>query len=358
MRRMAVILALMLTGCGGGGDSESSTAATTTTTTTTATTATTTTTTTTKSTVADDARCESDDPTSLSADWIPHESLSGSFSFSYPDDWQDGSGGTVVRARELVSRTTLDEAGIDKDEEVFPDQVRDPANRITLSVVSLDGVKEPLDVVYDRQEAQTAKVPALERMLDTEIKGCIDGEPALGFDFLFRAPRKDTGVEAAFYQRNWVVLHGGALHLVQLLSLEKSDGRIVDEALRTWQWTDSGGDADPTSEARFAEVHMAANVDTSGDEPDPSTYTDTFAADDASIFVVFLIDADADAEVEVTWSRQGKEMRQQSQQVPGGRWAEGHILRPSGGFEPGKWEVVLEIVGGDDRKVLTFTVTT
>jgi len=346
---MAVILALVLTGCGGGGDSESSTATTTTTTTTTTTS---TTESSTKSTVADDARCESDDPTSLSADWVTHESDSGSFAFSYPGAWEDGSGGTVVRARELVSRKTLDEAGIDIDEEFVPDNVHDPANRVTLSVTSLDGVKEPLDVVYDRQEAQTAKVRALERMLDTEIKGCIDGEPALGFDFLFRAPRRDTGVEATFYQRNWVVLHGSALHLVQLLSLEKADGRIVDEALRTWQWPDAGGDA--ASEARFDEVHMAANVDTSGDEPDPSTYTTTFAADER-IFVVFLLDAAA--EVEVSWSRQGKEMRQESQQVPAGQWAEGHIIPPSGGFEPGKWEVVLEIVGGDDRKVLTFTVT-
>ncbi|MGZ5297993.1 MAG: hypothetical protein ACXWEZ_13875, partial [Actinomycetota bacterium] len=64
-----------------------------------------------------------------------------------------------------------------------------------------------------------------------------------------------------------------------------------------------------------------------------------------------------DAEVDITWVFEGEESVHDSLQVPGEQWAFHQITPEPGGFEPGRWEVVLEIVGGDDREVLPFTVT-
>lgn len=361
VRRMAVALALVIAACGGGDDESSTTAGSTVaeqSPTNTESTVAEQSPANTESTVADDGSCEPDDPTSLSSGWVRHESPSGGFEFSYPEGWEDVSGQAVVRAGEIVASETLDAAGIDEDSEVFYAIVRDPAG-INMTVSSLDGVEAPLDVVYGQQEAQTSRAAGLEEVLGTGDEACVDGEPALGFDFLFSAPRADTGVEATFYQRTWVVLHDGTLHLVQLLSLDEGDegdGAIIDEALRTWLWVDTtGGGEDASDGASFVEAHMASSVDTSADEPDPSTYTDTFAVDHPAIFVVYLLDEDA--EVLITWSLDGEELLQGSQQAPGGGWVEFHINPEPGGFEPGQWEVVLEIVGGDDREVLAFTVT-
>jgi hypothetical protein len=135
-----------------------------------------------------------------------------------------------------------------------------------------------------------------------------------------------------------------------------TESTVADESPSTTESTVADESSDgASSQASFAEAHMAGSVDTSADEPDPSTYTDTFAADEPGIFVVYLLDADA--EVDISWNREGEELLRNTQQTPGGRWAEYHILPAPGGFAPGQWEVVLEIVGGDDREVLTFTVT-
>ncbi len=132
-----------------------------------------------------------------------------------------------------------------------------------------------------------------------------------------------------------------------------TESTVADESSATTESTVA--DAGESGQASFAEAHMAGSVDTSAEEPDPSTYADTFAADEPGIFVVYLLDADA--EVDITWNREGEELLRNTQQTPGGRWAEYHINPAPGGFLPGQWEVVLEIVGGDDREVLTFTVS-
>lgn len=349
VRRSALALALILVVAACGGDDVESAATTTTTDAAT---------TTTESTVGDDEPCERDEASSLSADWATHDSPSGGFEFGYPDDWEDATGQAVVRAGEIAASETLEAAGIDKDDEIVYDLVRDPAG-VNLSVSSIEGVDEALDVVYARQEAQTSRAAALEEMLGTELEACVDGDPALGFDFLFTAPREDTGEEATFYQRTWLVLHEDTLHFVQLLSLEENDSRIIDEALSTWRWVgesddEAADDGEAAPAASFREAHLAAEVDTSADEPDPDTYTDAFAADEAAIFVVFLLDADA--EVEIIWKREGSVLLRDSLQTPGERWAHHRITPPDGGFVPGQWEVELSIYGGD-REVLPFTVT-
>ncbi|MCA1736853.1 MAG: hypothetical protein LC739_12330 [Actinobacteria bacterium] len=300
-----------------------------------------------------DGQCETDDPTSLSADWVVHESESG-FEFSYPSEWEDVTGQAVVTAGEIVDSETLAEAGISEDEQIFYDIVRDPAG-INLTVSSLEGVTTPLEVIYDRQESVTAGISAVQEILNTGLEACADGERALGLDFLFNAPRADTGVEATFYQHTWLVLHEETLHLVQILSLDEADGRLIDEALRTWQWTEPGGSEDAATDVIFLEAHMAANVDLSVAEPDPSNYTETFAADEPAIYVVYMLDGDAD--VELIWSHEGQEAYRSTFVSPGERWVEFHITPAPGGFTPGEWELVLEVVGGEDRVVLPFTVT-
>jgi|GEM_PF-6735825 len=151
------------------------------------------------------------------------------------------------------------------------------------------------------------------------------------------------------------VLREETLHLVQILSLDEADGCLVDEALRTWQWTEPDGSDDAATDVVFLEAHMAANVVLSADDPDPSSYTETFAADKPTIYVVYRLDGDAD--VELIWSREGQEAYRSTFVSPGQTWVEFHITPAPGGFTPGEWELVLEIVGGEDRVVLPFTVT-
>ena len=139
--------------------------------------------------------------------------------------------------------------------------------------------------------------------------------------------------------------------------------RPTDETLTTTGPTPTDETSTPTepvtsdepAAARFVEAHMANGADTSADAPDPNTYTDTFAADAPGLYVVYLLDGDAD--VDITWSRDGQQLLAKSQHTPGGTWAEYHVTPAPGGFEPGQWEVVLEIAGSGEREVLAFTVT-
>jgi hypothetical protein len=299
--------------------------------------------------------CEVEPATSLSATWQTHQGQDGGFSFSYPGNWEDLTGQVTYEADELISEDTLTEAGLDPNAQVPADLVRDPSGEVNLTVVQVEGVATSTDVAYQRQATRVEELPAVEQLLGTELAACAGGEPALGIDFLFTAPRADTGEEQTFYQRSYFFVHESTLYATQILAVDMEDGEILEEAIRTWQWSDAVTGA--PAGAALAEAATTAEIDPGADAPDPSTYSSTFTSDVPIIYVVYRLEEGVGGDVETTWTREGETVYESSRTLPSdGTWAYEGLQAPAGGHELGAYEVTLTVVDTGETKVLQFTV--
>jgi hypothetical protein len=300
--------------------------------------------------------CEVEPATSLSATWQTHQGQDGGFSFSYPENWEDLTGQVTYEADELISEDTLTEAGLDPNAQVPADLVRDPSGEVNLTVVMVEGVATSTDVAYQRQATRVEELPAVEQVLGTELAACAGGEPALGIDFLFTAPRADTGEEQTFYQRSYFFVHESTLYATQILAVDMEDGEILEEAIRTWQWADV---TEEPSGATLAEAATTAEIDPGADAPDPSTFSSTFTSDVPVIYVVYRLAEGVGGDVETTWAREGETVYETTRTLPSdGTWAYEGLQAPAGGHQPGEYEVTLTVVDTGETKVLQFTVVT
>lgn len=303
----------------------------------------------------DASTCEPELPTSLSADWPTHQAASEDFSFSYPAEWEDLTGQVTYEADEVISEDTLVEAGADPNAQIVADLVRDPSGEVNVTVLQVEGVAVSTAVAYERQATRLEELPAVDEVIGTDISACAGGEPALGLDFLFTERRADTGEEGTFYQRNFFFVHEGTFYATQTLAVEQSAGAILDEVLRTWQWsTDS---AETTSGATIAEAATTAEIDSGAEAPDPSTFTSEFAQDVDVIYVVYRLEEGAGGEVQVTWTHEGETVDESSRTLPSdGTWAYEGFEPPPGGHDPGQYEITLTVVGTSDTTVLSFVI--
>lgn len=303
-----------------------------------------------------DTTCEVEPATSLSATWQTHQGQDGGFSFSYPGNWEDLTGQVTYEADELISEDTLTEAGVDPNTQVSADLVRDPSGEANLTVVQVEGVVASTDVAYQRQATRVEELPAVEQVLGSELAACAGGEPVLGIDFLFTAPRADTGEEQTFYQRSYFFVHESTLYATQILAVDAGAGEILEEAIRTWQWSDAVT-GEPAG-AALAEAATTAEIDPAADAPDPSTFSSTFTSDVPIIYVVYRLEEGVGGDVETTWTHEGVTVSQSSRTLPSdGTWAYEALQAPAGGLEPGEYEVTLIVVDTGETKVLQFTVT-
>jgi hypothetical protein len=298
--------------------------------------------------------CESDPVTSLSSTWQSYQSPSGTYSFLYPDGWENLSGQVTYEADELVAEETLAEAGVAPDTQIPAALVREPTGNMNLTVIEIAGVLSTTEVVYGRQEARITSLSAVEQVLGTRLAGCAGGEEALGVDFLFTGQRADTGEDASFYQRSFYLVHEGTYYGLQILALDPAASEILDEVVRTWQWP--GMTPAPGTEA-FAEAATTAEIDTSAEAPDPATFASTFPSDSPTIYVVFQLQEGVGGEVRIVWAMGAEVLAEDSLTLPDdGTWAYHAITPPPGGFAPGSYEVSLTLISTAETRSVPFTV--
>ena len=175
--------------------------------------------------------CTPEPATSLSASWAAHESLSGSFTFSYPGDWDDVSGDIGARADEFLAETTLAELGLSGDESVPADVVQDPVSGDNLGAFRFGDVDSPLEVIAQRQLELFGALPAIS-VTNPSVELCADGELGLGLELTAA-----VAGEGQRYQKLVYTVRDGTLYLIYIDGADAGAADVLDEAIRTWAWS-------------------------------------------------------------------------------------------------------------------------
>jgi hypothetical protein len=113
-----------------------------------------------------------------------------------------------------------------------------------------------------------------------------------------------------------------------------------------------------TSDATIAEAATTASIDSSADTPDAATYQQRFDASTEVIYVVYHLQPGAGGDVQTTWTHNGTTVNESTRTLPSdGGWAYEGYPAPSGGFDPGQYEIALTVVGGTGSPtILQFEV--
>lgn len=286
-------------------------------------------------------------------------SVSDDVRFLYLNNWEDLSGLANFEAGTLLAEDTLADLGLESGAKLKAQFVRHPAGFPNFSVFRFEGPEASrLDLadIYAREEARFAALPELTELLQTEIEECLDSEPALGLEFTFSAGGDE------FYQISFFTQHDGAIYHLQWLDERKGIVELLDEMLGSWQWASPGGgsqsgsDDGPDTGAEILEVHVASVAPEGDTEPDPSSFTDSFASDVGQICVFAQVDVGVADTVLVTWNVEGAPVFEQDREIEDGDGWVWFCIQHSDAFDVGDWSVNVEFAGSGDRKVATFTV--
>lgn len=293
------------------------------------------------------AACSVGGTPDLTTGWTFLEGLGASYGLAYPEHWEDLSGEGEFTASTLLDEETFAELGRDSDATIRADFVRAPTGLPNLSVFVFGAVASSVEEIRDREVARYAELEDIERIVDPSIDGCLGGTPAPGLSLEFRSTDGNL-----YHQQNLFAVRDGELYVVQWLDTLDTHLDLLASILSTWDWTlDSGG----SGSGGIAEANMATEVDSSLDTPDPSTYSSTFTTDASAIYVVLRGDDGAEGTVELTWLFEGDVVFEASLEMAADTpWAWGGITPPGGGFQPGNYEVRLELNG--DVETVPFTV--
>lgn len=294
------------------------------------------------------AECDSGDMPNLDAGWAFLEAGDGTFGVAYPDDWEDLSGDGTFTAATLLDEDTFAELGLASDATINADFVRSPTGVPNLSVFHFGAVDSSATEIRDREAARYGELDDIEQVLDNSLEACIGGNTASGLSLEFTSSDANT-----YYQQNLFVVRDGELYVVQWLDSLDPDTELLAEILTTWGWM--LGSEEPTALRGIADASVASEIDQSADAPDPSTYVTSFTTDAPTIYVVYRADDGAEGTVSLTWLIEGEVAFEETFEMTADiSWAWGGITPPSGGFEPGSYEVQLELNG--DVEAIPFTV--
>lgn len=301
--------------------------------------------------------CQPASPTALSSDWTMFFPTGTAYGFGYPSEWANLTGDLRFPAGGLLDAETFAETGLSDDAEVVLVLVR--SDTTTIGVYEWSGVTSPIEEIHRRMIARSDELAEVREILRTDLAACVAGEPALGAELLTEAP---ANVEAdSVYAQDYYVVHDGVLYDLQLTDVSGGHTEpvgIFEEFLRTWEWTEDEAEAagGPMTAEGFAVAATASDVDLSQTAPDPTTFTTTFPTSATRIVVVYQLADGVQGEVLVTWISGGEVLIEDSLTMPDGGWGSNWITPPAGGFEPGGYEVVLELVGTGGSVTLPFTV--
>ncbi|MGH2384833.1 MAG: hypothetical protein ACRDGB_07280 [Candidatus Limnocylindria bacterium] len=294
------------------------------------------------------AECDAGDMPDLDAGWAFLEGADGTFGVAYPDDWEDLSGDGAFTASTLLDEQTFAELGLGADATVESDFVRSPTGVPNLSVFHFSGVESSTAEIHQREVARYGELDDIEQILDPSLEACIGGTTASGLSLEFISSDANS-----YYQQNLFVVRNGELYVVQWLDHIDPDLDVLADILTTWGWMGEFGE--PGGTGGIAEASMASEVDESADAPDPSTFVTGFTTDAPAIFVVFRADQGAEGTVNLTWLIEDEVAFEATLGVAADTtWAWGSITPPSSGWEPGSYEVQLELNG--DVEIVRFTV--
>jgi hypothetical protein len=294
------------------------------------------------------AECVSDDVPNLDTGWELLEGGDATFSVAYPEDWEDLSGDGAFTAATLLDEQTFAELGLDSDATIESDFVRAPTGVPNLSVFHFGAVDSSRMEIHEREVARYRELDDIERILDPSLEECLGGTQATGLSLEFRSTDGNT-----YYQQNLFAVRDGELYVVQWLDFTDPDMDLLAEILTTWGWMGSG---ERTDTGGIAQANVALEVDESADAPDPSTFVTSFTTDAPTIFVVFRTDEGAEGTVHLTWLIEDEVAYEATLDVTADTtWAWGGITPSSSGWEPGRYEVQVELNG--DVETVPFTVT-
>lgn len=322
---------------------------------------------------AADQECESEPPTAESDDWTEHTGVTPDYGFSTPDDWVVREPPPTLDLVTAVSPETFDTIGF-PDFAVLPVDLVSAANgSIGVSAWVIESrIDTPTDELFAAELAWLEEQPQIVEVLDDGLETCIDGSTALGFSSTWAFPNGDQYIELYVLQRN------GKVYEAQLTAQDDSGSDVFAEVLRTWEWTEplegdgdggsdgGGGTGDPgdvqsqLDDTDFDRAVLMSDFDQNDwpDDPPPqSAFEDSFGPD-GRIWIVFRLDPDVTDTVVMTWYLDGEAVTDEStlDYSEDTTFAWGY-LDPGSGFNPGNWEVVLELEDGGDRITVPYEVT-
>ena len=282
-------------------------------------------------------------------------SVSDDVRFLYLNDWEDLSGLVNFEAGSLLAEDTLADLGLEPGAKLKAQFVRGPSGFPNFSVFRFEGPQaSSLDLadIYAREEARFAALPEMTELLQTEIEQCLDSEPALGMEFTFSAGSDEL------YQISFFTQHDGAIYHLQWLEERKGIVELLDEMLGSWDWLSPSGGSQGGSDdgSQIREVHVASVAPEAGTDPDPSSFTDSFASDVSRICVLAQVDVGVEDTVLVTWNVEGEPVFEQDRKIESGVGWVWFCIQDSDRFDAGNWSVNVEFAGSGDRKVASFKV--
>ena len=318
---------------------------------------------------AADQECDTDPPTAQSDDWTEHTGVTPDYRFSTPDDWVVREPPTLDIVT-TVSPETFDTIG-------FPDFAVLPVDLVTAEDGSAgvsawvieSRIDTPTDELFVDELAWLEDQPQIVEVIDEDLEVCLDGSTALGFSSTWAFPDGDRYIEVYLLQRN------GKVYETQLTAREEESGSdIFAEVLRTWEWTEplSGGEGDGATgetgelqdqldDTDFDRVVLMSDFDESDwpEDPPPQSEAEDSFGTDGRIWVVYRLDPDVTDAVLITYYYEGQAATDESRldYDEATTYAWGYLDPGSGGFDPGDWEVVLELEESGDRVTVPFEVS-
>ncbi len=298
------------------------------------------------------------------ADWQVASSEEFGFSIAYPADWDDFGEGVTYQPGMLFDVETFGETGLPEGAEVDAGVLlQSPSGVPALAVFAVDGVTSTTGEVYERQLVELEREEFISEVLSTDISGCLAGAPALGAEMSGFNTELDleTGevvpLDEEVYVQYWVVVRDGTLYFIQWVDNPSPDLATMDRMLVSWTWSGDGTDEPATGSGAIVNAGMALEPPPSGGELDPAAFQSSFPTDAPSIYLVYDLEPNSETAVSFTWRQDGAVIiTQDFDWTPDTTWAWAYITPPSGGFEPGSYEVEIELAATGERRTVAFTI--
>lgn len=298
------------------------------------------------------------------ADWRVARSDEFGFSIAYPLDWEDFSAGITYQPGMLFDAETFEQTGLPDAAEVDAGVLlQSPSGVPALAVFAVDGVSSTSEEVYERQLTKLENEPFVSEVLSADSTGCLAGTPALGAEVSGFNTELDleTGevvpLDEEIYAQYWMVVRDGTLYFIQWVDDPSPDLATLDRMLVSWNWSGSRTDDAATGSGSIVNAGMALEPPPSGGDLDTSTFQSSFPADAAAIYIVYDLSPDSDTMVTFTWRQEGEVIiTQEFDWTPDITWAWAKITPPSGGFDPGSYEVDIGLAATGARRTVAFTI--
>lgn len=307
-------------------------------------------------------RCTPQPATSLSQGWTQVTGQDGDYKFSRPADWVDISANLTIPTNTSVSPSTFAATGLDAGAKTKVDLVRSADGTVGVSAWALDKVNVPTADLFVSELAWLKTQPQLKAVVDDTLTACIDGSAARGFSSTWTTAQGDSTFVIYSLTRN------GKMYQAQVSTTNPAQVATFDELLRTWKWSEPEiagpassvpNIADQLAATKFASFGTAADLDQSGDHPNPATFKSTFPTTAGRIWIIYELDDGVADTVIFDWRKDGRQLATNSFDYTERTSFAWGWLTPdptTGKFVPGNYEVTASLKTAGDKVTLKFVV--